>query len=131
MHHSFSGTEIQVWHSWVTCSVCFKGSSQGASQSFSLKVQLRRDLPLSSFLWQLVGPRSVLTAGQRHQLLGMWTSLYNSLQDGGYLQSVKMGERDGITKLEATVFFNLTLKVIPSLLLYSIHLLDVMRPVHT
>ena len=20
MHHSFGGTEIQVWHSWVTCS---------------------------------------------------------------------------------------------------------------
>ena len=108
-----------------------KGNSQGASQSFSLKVQLRRDLPLSSFLWQLVGPRSLLTVGQRHQLLGMWTSLYNSLQHGGYLRLVKMGERDGITKLQVTVFFNLTLKVIPSLLLYSIHPLNVMRPVHT
>ena len=60
----------------------------------------------------------------------MRTSLKNGLEHGGHLRSVKMGEGDSITKLEATVFFNRTLKAIPSLLLYSIHPLDVMRPVH-
>lgn len=74
----------------------------------------------------------------------MWTSLKKSLQHGGHLRSVKMGEGDSVTKLEATVFFifslkkiffftvffNLTLKAIPSLLLYYIHPLDVMRPGH-
>ena len=27
MHHSFGGTEIQAWHSWVTCSAAAAAKS--------------------------------------------------------------------------------------------------------
>lgn len=61
MHHNFYGSEIQVSHIWDSSSV-------DVSQSFSLNAQLGWDL-LSSFLWQLVGLRSLQTVGQRHQFL--------------------------------------------------------------